>query len=214
MAYEAIIEVDVVSDKYPVAHEPHEAVRDLGEYRRAADHLVRDARDLGYLGRDGSLRIHQRMPIVDDLMVADLHRADFGYPIAGRPTTRRLDVDHDVVLLGIEPIIDPADLRADAGASDLPQPSELVAADHVALRLSLHEGDGAVFLQHEIREPVAHVAEVPAQQADDGCDPLTAGFRSSNWPNPSISVGDGQQGSSAFGLRRQRSHARIVSDAP
>jgi hypothetical protein len=52
------------------------------------------------------------MPLVDDLMVADLHRADFGYPIAGRPTARRLDVDHDVILLGIEPIIDPADLRA------------------------------------------------------------------------------------------------------
>ena len=41
MAYEAIIEVDVVSDKYPVVHEPHEAVRELGEYRRAADHLGR-----------------------------------------------------------------------------------------------------------------------------------------------------------------------------
>jgi hypothetical protein len=74
--------------------------------------IVRDARDLGYLGRDGSLRTHQGMPLVDDLMVADLHRADFGYPIAGRPTARRLDVDHDVILLGIEPIIDPADLRA------------------------------------------------------------------------------------------------------
>jgi DNA polymerase-4 len=33
------------------------------------------------------------MPLVDDLMVADLHRADFGYPIAGRPTACRLDVD-------------------------------------------------------------------------------------------------------------------------
>src|ERR1700731_2579528 len=129
MAYEAIIEVDVVSDKYPVVHEPHEAVRDLGEYRRAADHLVGDARDLGYLGRDCSLRIHQGMPLVDDLMVADLDRPDFGYPIAGRPTARRLDVDHDVVLLGIEPIIDPTDLRADAGASELPQPRERVAGD-------------------------------------------------------------------------------------
>src|ERR1700680_3079209 len=109
MADEAIIEVDVVSDKYPVVHEPHEAVRDLGEYRRAADHLVGDARDLGYPGRDGALRIHQGMPLVDDLVVADLHRADFGYPIAGRPTARCLDVDHDVVLLRIEPIIDPAE---------------------------------------------------------------------------------------------------------
>src|SRR5450755_4010343 len=111
MAYEAIIEVDVVSDKYPVVHEPHEAVRDFGEYRRTAHHLVRDAGDLRYLGRDGSLGIHQGMPLVDDLVVADLDRADFGYPIAGRPTARRLDVDHDVILFGIEAEIDPADFR-------------------------------------------------------------------------------------------------------
>src|SRR3954468_23345500 len=165
MAYEAIIEVDVVSDEYPVVHDSHEAVRDLGEYRRAADHLVRDARDLGYFGRNRSLRIHQGMPLVDDPMVADLHRADFGYPIAGRPTACRLDVDHDVVLLRIEPVVDPADLRADAGASELPQPSELVAADHVALGLDLHEGDGAVLFQHEIRKPVARVAEVLTERA-------------------------------------------------
>src|SRR6478672_8726410 len=120
MAYEAIIEVHVVSDKYPVAHEPHEAVGDLGKYRRATDHLVRDARDLGYLGGDGSLRLHQGRPFIDDLMVADLHRADFGYPIAGRPTARRLDVDNDVILLRVEPVIDPADLRNDADASKLP----------------------------------------------------------------------------------------------
>src|SRR5882757_886939 len=124
MAHEAIIEVDVVSDKYPVAHEPYEAVGDLGKYRRATDHLVRDARDLDYLGGDGSLRIHQGMPFIEDLMVADLHRADFGYPIAGRPTARRLDVDHDVVLLGIESVVDPHDLRADSGVSELPQPSQ------------------------------------------------------------------------------------------
>jgi hypothetical protein len=34
------------------------------------------------------------------------------------------------------------------------------------------------------------------------------------WPNPSISVGGGQQGCLAFALRRQRSHVRIVSGAP
>lgn len=84
-AYEAIVEIDVVGDEDSVTHEPHEAVRDLSEYRRTADHLVRDAGDLRYLGRDGPLRIHQGMPLVDDLMVADLDRADFGYPIAGRP---------------------------------------------------------------------------------------------------------------------------------
>jgi len=34
------------------------------------------------------------------------------------------------------------------------------------------------------------------------------------WPNPSISVGGGQQGWLAFALRRQRSDVRIVSGAP
>jgi hypothetical protein len=47
------------------------------------------------------------VPLVDNLMIADLDRADFGYPIAGRPTARRLDVDHDVILLGIEAVVDP-----------------------------------------------------------------------------------------------------------
>ena len=37
---------------------------------------------------------------------------------------------------------------------------------------------------------------------------------SNYWPNPSISVGGGQQGWLAFALRRQRSHVRIVSGAP
>jgi len=44
------------------------------------------------------------MPLIDDLMVSDLHRADFRYSIAQRPTARRLDVDHDVILLGIEAV--------------------------------------------------------------------------------------------------------------
>jgi hypothetical protein len=50
---EAKVEIDVVGDEDPVAHEPHEAVRDFGEYRRIANHLVRDARDLRYLCRNG-----------------------------------------------------------------------------------------------------------------------------------------------------------------
>src|SRR5437868_3203481 len=42
VADETVVEIDVVGDEDTVAHKPHEAVRDLGEYRRAADHLVRD----------------------------------------------------------------------------------------------------------------------------------------------------------------------------
>jgi hypothetical protein len=33
-ANETIVEIDVVGDEHPVAHEPHKAVRDFGEYRR------------------------------------------------------------------------------------------------------------------------------------------------------------------------------------
>ena len=102
------------------------------------------------------------MPFVDDLMVANFNRADFRYPIARSPAAGRLDVDHDVILLGVEAVIDPADFRTDAGFAELSQPRELIAADDVAFGLYLHEGDGPVFLQHEIRESVAHVAEVLA----------------------------------------------------
>ena len=46
MADESVVEIDVVGDEYPVAHELHKAVRDFREYRRIANHLVRDVRDL------------------------------------------------------------------------------------------------------------------------------------------------------------------------
>ena len=58
------------------------------------------------------------MPLVDDLMVANLYRANFRYSIARRPCTRRLDVYHDVILLGANAVSDPADLRTDAGVLD------------------------------------------------------------------------------------------------
>ena len=162
VADETVVEIDVVGDEDTVAHEPHEAVRDFREYRRIANHLVRDVRDLRYSCRNGPLRIQQGMPFVDDLMVANLYRADFRYPIARRPTAGRLDVDHDVILFGVEAVIDPADFRTDAGVTELFQPRELIAADNVAFGLDLHEGDGAVLLQHEIGKSVAHVAEVLA----------------------------------------------------
>src|ERR1700733_2137856 len=52
IAHEAVVEIYVMSDEDPVAHEAHETVRDLGEYRCVADHRVRDARDLHYLCRN------------------------------------------------------------------------------------------------------------------------------------------------------------------
>ena len=71
MADEAVVEIDVVGDEDAVAHESHESVRDLGEHRRIADHLIRDAGEPRYSCRNGPLRIYQRMPFVDDLMVAN-----------------------------------------------------------------------------------------------------------------------------------------------
>ena len=84
------------------------------------------------------------MPLVDDLMVADLYRANFRYPIARRPTARRLDVDHDLILFRIEAVIDPAGFRANASVSRLSQACELIPADDVAFGFDLHERDGAV----------------------------------------------------------------------
>jgi hypothetical protein len=63
-----------VRDEDPVVHELYETIRDFREYRRTADHLARDANDLGYLCRDDALRIYQGMPLINDLMAADLHR--------------------------------------------------------------------------------------------------------------------------------------------
>src|ERR1700712_676962 len=83
VADETVVEIDVVGDEDPVGHEVHEAICDFGEYRRIADHLIRDVRDLRYSCRNGPLRIQQGMPLIDDLMIADLHRADFSYPTAG-----------------------------------------------------------------------------------------------------------------------------------
>src|SRR6185369_3272298 len=144
MAHEAVIEIDVVSDKYPVAHEPHEAFRNLGKNRRTANHIVRDARDLRYLCRDGSLRIHQRMPLVDDLVVADLDRSYFGYPIARSPTACGLDIDYDIVLLGIEAIVDPTGGSVDvktAGQAQETLSDDLLEGAHAIAEFLFGAGD-------------------------------------------------------------------------
>jgi hypothetical protein len=93
------------------------------------------------------------------------------------PAARRLYVNYDVVLLRIEAVIDPADLGTDAGASELPQPGELIAPDDVALGLDFHKRDRAVLFQHEVRKSVAHVAEITAHGPDDRRDAFAAGAR-------------------------------------
>jgi hypothetical protein len=91
----------------------------------------------------------------------------------------------------------------------LPQPSELVAADHVAFGLNLHEGDGTVLLQHEIREPVAHVAVVLAQRTYDGCDSLTAGPRQQQTQRVDIDVVPSEDAVRAAPLRSDRAQQQI-----
>src|SRR4051812_12299255 len=106
------------------------------------------------------------MPLVNDTVIANLHRADLGDAIAIRPGARRLDVDHHVVLLGIETIIHPTDLGHDPGGAELAEAGQLVAADHVPPRPDLPEGRFAVLHQHQVRETVARPAEVVAHAAD------------------------------------------------
>lgn len=139
VADEAVIKIDIMSDEYSVVHEPVEAVGDFGEDRRVAHHRVRDAGDLGYLRGNRPLRVDEGMPLANYLMVADLHRADFGDAIAGRPAFRCLDVDNDVILLRIETVVDATEVGADAGVAELPEPSELVAADNVAFGFHLQK---------------------------------------------------------------------------
>ena len=59
------------------------------------------------------------MPLADDLMVADLHRANFGDPVRRSPATRRLNIDDDVILLRIETISDPRNGSDDSGLVQL-----------------------------------------------------------------------------------------------
>src|SRR3954452_24911904 len=134
VGHETVVEADIMGDENAVPHKLHESVRYLREQGCVPNHFVRDAGQLNDLCRNGTLRIDERMPLVDDTVIANLHRADLGDAIAIRPGAGRLDIDHHVVLLGVETIIHPTDLGDDAGCAELAEAGQLVAADHVPLR--------------------------------------------------------------------------------
>src|SRR3954470_5432994 len=117
VGHETVVEADIMGDENAVPHELYESVRYLREQRCAPNHFVRDAGQLNDLCGNGTLRIDERMPLVDDTVIAKLHRADLGDAIAIRPGAGRLDIDHHVVLLGVETIINPTDLGDDAGCA-------------------------------------------------------------------------------------------------
>lgn len=112
----------------------------------------------------------ERMPFVDDAVIANLHRTDLGDAIAVRPGAGRLDIDHHVILRGVETVIDPADLGHDASGAELAEAGQLVTANHIPFRLDLHEGRLPVLHQHQVGETVSHPAEVVTHAADDAGD--------------------------------------------
>src|SRR5215210_4793283 len=75
---EAVIEAHVVRDKDAVAHELQEAVRYFGKHRRIAHHRIGDAGQLRDPCGDGALRVDQGMPLINDLVIADLDRTNLG----------------------------------------------------------------------------------------------------------------------------------------
>src|SRR3954471_18163345 len=107
---EAVVETDIMGDENAVGHELHEWICNFCEQGRVANHFVRDAGQLNDLCGNGALRMDERMPFVDDAVIANLHRTDLGDAIAVRPGAGRLDIDHHVILRGVETVIDPADL--------------------------------------------------------------------------------------------------------
>src|SRR3954464_931314 len=119
VGHETVVEADIMGDENAVPHELYESVRYLREQRCAPNHFVRDAGQLNDLCGNGALRIDQRMPLVDDAVIANLHRTDLGDAIAVRPGAGRLDIDHHVILRGVETVIDPADLGHDASGAEL-----------------------------------------------------------------------------------------------
>src|SRR3954468_10022385 len=88
----AIVKVDVVGDENTVTHELKKAVSHRRENRGVANHLVRDAREPHDICRNGTLGIEQGVPLVDDLMIADLDRANLCNAVARGPAPGCLDI--------------------------------------------------------------------------------------------------------------------------
>jgi hypothetical protein len=82
---EPVVEIDAMGDKYPVAHELHEAVSDLRKHRRSLHHVRVDTSQPSDVGGYRTLGVDERMPLGNDFVITDFYSADLGYTVAVRP---------------------------------------------------------------------------------------------------------------------------------
>src|SRR5271170_918387 len=121
-------------DKYPLAHELHEALSDLRKYRRSPHHVRTNSRQPGDVGRYRALGVDERMPLGNDFVITDFYSADLGNTVAVRPAARCLDIDDNIILLWIEPEDDAGNFGSDTCVTKLAQTRQLVTTDDIPFR--------------------------------------------------------------------------------
>src|ERR1700722_7321718 len=169
-----VIEIDAMRDKYPGAHELHEAVSYLCKHRRSLHHVRIDSRQAGDVGRYRALGVDERMPLANDFVIADFYSTDLRNSVAVRPAPGCLDINDNVILLRVEPEVDAGNFGFNSCVIKLAQTRQLVTADDIPFRFYFHERDGLAVLRHQIRKAIAHRLVVFAHEAEHRGDPARA----------------------------------------
>src|SRR6202046_4264609 len=161
-----VIEIDAMRDKYPAAHELHEAVSYLRKHRRSLHHVRIDSRQPGDVGGYRALGIDERMPLANDFVITDFYSADLRNTVAVRPAAGCLDIDDNVILLRVEPEVDASNFGSNSCVIKLAQTLQLVTTDDIPFRFYLDERDGLAVVRHQIRKAIAHRLVVLAHEAE------------------------------------------------
>ena len=122
-------------------------VREAG---RVGNHRRRNAGQANDIGRNGALRIEQRLVALHDPAVDDLDRTDLGHAMVVTASAGCLDVDDDIRLLGIDDPLHAHHVGTKSGLAQLPQSEQLVAAQLVAFGLDFDEAQPGVVDDHHV----------------------------------------------------------------
>ena len=96
---EGAVKGGVVREHGVAAHEFRERGDGVPGVGRVGDHRVGDVRELGDLGRDELLGVHEGVEALHDVAPRDACRRDLDELAVAERQTRRLGVEHDDVLL-------------------------------------------------------------------------------------------------------------------
>ncbi len=102
-----MIEPDVMSDEDRVTHESLKGIGDLGEDRCIRNHLIANPGKSRDILRNGSLRINQALPAINDFAALHPNRTNLRHAMEWRPSASRFNIDNDVGLLGVDDPRDP-----------------------------------------------------------------------------------------------------------